>query len=250
MRFFLLCGTLLAATTLSLPAQTTVTVVNYAGYTGAFPVAPGSVASAYGDFGNVPATQLTGLSPMPKQLAGVVLRVNGVDAPLYYVSRFQINFVVPLATPVGRNTVEVLSGGTVVARGTVNSYSYGPGLASNDTSPARQGLVQNQDFSLNSSTSRARRGEVIQIYATGCGAVTPQGQDGMPPAVLSNAVAAVKVYLSVEEAPLQFAGAHPQFPGICQVNAVVPDRPYLTGQVPLVFSVGGIESNPVSVWIQ
>ena len=241
---------LLAAVTLPLCAQTAVTVANYAGYTGAFPVAPGSIASAYGDFGAVATTSASTLSPMPKELASVRLRVNNVDAALYFISRNQINFVVPVATASGRQPVEVASGGSVVARGTVNVYDFGPGLASSDTTPARQGIVQNQDFSVNSTSARARRGDVIQIYSTGCGTVNPQVQDGVPPTALSSAVAAVKAYLSGQEAQVTFAGAHPQFPGICQVNAVVPDRPFITGQVPLVVSVSGIESNAVSIWIQ
>ncbi len=240
----------LIALTSPLQAQTGLTIVNYAGYTGAFPVAPGSIASAYGDFGNVATTSASTLSPMPRELAGVRLKVNGIDAPLYFVSRNQINLVIPIATATGRQPVEVVSGGSVISRGTANVYDFGPGLASSDTTPARQGIVQNQDFNLNSSSAPARRGEVIQIYATGCGTVAPQVEDGVPPAALSRTVASVKAYVSVEEAPVQFAGAHPQFPGICQINAIVPDRPFITGQVPLVISVSGIESNPVSIWVQ
>jgi len=235
---------------LPLFAQTVVTVVNYAGYTGTFPVAPGSIASAYGDFGAIATTSANTVSPMPKELVGVRVRVNAVEAPLYFVSRNQINFVVPVGTATGRQAVEVVSGGSVVSRGTVNVYDFGPGLASSDTTPARQGIVQNQNFSVNSSSARASRGQVIQIYATGCGAVSPQVQDGVPPTVLSSSVAAVKAYISGQEAQVQFAGAHPQFPGICQINAVVPDRPFITGQVPLAVSVSGIESNAVSIWVQ
>jgi uncharacterized protein (TIGR03437 family) len=59
----------------------------------------------------------------------------------------------------------------------------------------------------------------------------------------------VEVRISVEEAVVQFAGAHPQFPGICQINAVVPDRAFITGQVPLYVKVGGVPSNLVSFWV-
>ena len=227
-----------------------VTVINYAGYTATFPVAPGSIASAYGDFGNIPVTQLESLNPMPKQLAGVKLRIGGVEAPLYFVSRSQINFVVPVATASGKQTVEVLSGGAVVAKGSVNVYDFGPGLASSDNSATRQGIIQNQDYSINGEQSRARRGEIIQIYATGCGATNPPVQDGIPPAAPAPTVAKVQAYVSVVEAVVQYAGAHTLFPGICQVNVQVPDQRFITGQVPVFITVNGIASNPVSVWIQ
>jgi len=171
----------------------TVTALNYAGFAGSFPVAPGSIASAYGNFGSVPTTVLQSLNPMPKELAGV---------------------------------------------------------ASSENSPFRQGIIQNQDFAINGPAAPARNGEVIQIYATGCGAVEPAVPDGMPPAVLSGAVAEVKVFISVEEAQVQFAGAHPLFPGICQVNAFVPDRSFITGQTPVFITVIGVASNSVSVWVQ
>ena len=226
-----------------------VTIVNYAGYTGDFPVAPGSIASAYGNFGNVPTTALQTFSPMPRELAGVRLRVNGVDAPLYFVSAAQINFVTPVESQNGVQTVEVVSGGTVVARGTARIFGLAPGLAA-DTSPTRQGIIQNQNFSTNSATARARRGEVIVIYATGCGATMPAVQNGVPPTELSRAMANVEVYMSVEKAAVQFAGAHPLFPGICQINAVVPDRSFLTGPTPLYVTVGNVPSNLVSFWVE
>jgi uncharacterized protein (TIGR03437 family) len=226
-------------------------VANYAGFTGTFPVAPGSLASAYGSFGNIATTSAPTLNPMPKDLAGIRLRVNNVDAPLYFVSSGQINFVVPAATPEGAQTVQVLSGANVIASGRVNVWPVGPGLASsNPADPTRPGIIQNQNFSINSSGARAARGSILQVYSTGCGATEPAVQDGVPPTGLSSAKAMVEAWVSVEPAAVQFAGAHPQFPGICQVNVVVPDKSFITGQVPVYITVNGIASNPVSVWIQ
>jgi uncharacterized protein (TIGR03437 family) len=132
----------------------------------------------------------------------------------------------------------------------MNVYDVGPGLASSDNSATRQGIIQNQDYSVNSETSRARRGEIIQVYATGCGATDPAVTDGVPPSAAANAVAPVKAYVSVSEAVMHYAGAHTQFPGICQVNVAVPNETFITGQVPVFITVNGIASNPVSVWIQ
>ena len=98
-----------------------VTVISYAGYTGDFPIAPGSIASAYGTFTGVATTSASTLSPMPITLAGVSLRVNGVDAPLYFVSAGQINFVVPAATPLDKQTVQVVQGGNVIGRLNIES---------------------------------------------------------------------------------------------------------------------------------
>lgn len=227
-----------------------VAVVNYAGYTGDFPVAPGSIASAYGTFTGVATTSAGTLSPMPKTLAGVSLKVDGVEAPLYFVSSSQINFVVPAATPLDKQTVEVVQGGNVIARGTVKVFDIAPGLAQSDVQNTGQGIIQNQDFSINSSAARAKRGEIIQIYATGCGATNPAVTDGAPPTTLSPAAASVKAFIDVREISVQFAGAHPQFPGICQVNAAVPNIASITGRVTLFITVNGVASNPVSFWVE
>jgi uncharacterized protein (TIGR03437 family) len=188
---------------------------------------------------------------MPRELGGVSVRVNSVDAPLYFVSRNQINLVVPSGTTAGRHNVEVVSGGNVVARGAVQVYSWGPGLAALTPDPSRPGIVQNQDFAVNGPTAPARQGEIIQIYSTGCGAVTPAVQDDRPPSGLSSANAEVDVYFLDHKVDAQFAGAHPQFPGICQINATVPTSARgVSGQVPIYVTVNGIASNPVSVWVQ
>jgi uncharacterized protein (TIGR03437 family) len=146
MRTLALSIALLAIGAASSLAQTPgpLSVVNYAGFTGSAPVAPGSIASVYGNFGNVTQTALSSLNPMPRELAGVRVRVGTTDAPLYFVSSGQINFVVPVGAAEGRQTVEVTSGGNVVARGNVNIFNYYPGLAvSNPTTLQAIALNQN-----------------------------------------------------------------------------------------------------------
>jgi uncharacterized protein (TIGR03437 family) len=228
-----------------------VTVTNYAGFTGSAPVAQGSIVSAYGSFGTVSATSAPTLNPMPRELAGLRVRIGNQDAPLYFVSSGQINFVVPVSTGSGRQTVQVISGGTTIASGNVLVWDIGPGLAVSDPAPGRmQGIIQNQDFAVNGENSRAKKGQVVSIYATGCGQTSPPLPDGAPPAALSRALATVEVYLANDKADVQFAGAHPAYPGICQINAVVPQKSYLTGQVPLYFTVNGMPSNQVALWVE
>lgn len=241
-------------------AQSPVTVINYSGYapsglpatvSTAFPVAPGSIASAFGAFSSVPeagaATQT--LSPLPRELGGVRVRVNGIEAPLYFASRTQINFVIPVGTPTGRQSVQVVAGGNVVNEGSVAVFGFGPALATSNPQTL-QAIVQNQNFSVNAQAQRAQRGETIQIYATGCGATNPVSQDGIPPTSLSRATAEVKVLIAAQEAAVAFAGAHPQFPGVCQINAVVPTAQFVTGQVPIHFTVNGIPGNQLNIWVQ
>ncbi len=242
---------LLASTAITLLAQVSqVAVISYSGFNPLAPIAPGSIASAYGSFGTVATTATSTPSPLPTTLAGISIRINNRTAPLYFVSSGQINFVVPNATESGSQAVEVLNGSAVIARGSVNIWEAFPAMASSDTTPTSQGIIQNQNFGINSRSTRAGRGEVIQIYATGCGRTSPAAVDGLAPTTLSPAVAKTEAFVANLPAVVQFAGAHPQFPGICQVNIVVPDQAFVTGQIPVFITVGGIASNSVSVWIQ
>ena len=246
-RFLVLAALSAALMTAQTPGA--VTVINYSNLDVKAPIAPGSIASAYGSFGSVTTTALSSLNPMPTTLANVRLTVGGVNAPLYFVSANQVNFVVPVGAATGSVPVEVLNGTTTIARGTVNIYDFWPALATAGTETTRPAIAQNQDFGINSRTTRARRGEVIQLYATGCGLTNPRVTDGAPPAQLSRAIADVKVTISVIEVTPQFAGAHPQFPGICQINAVIPNQSFVSGQVPVLVTVNGIASNAVSIWV-
>ena len=246
-----LCFLAVIATSAAAQSATSAAVANYAGFTGAAPVAPGSIASAYGTFGSVAIASASTLTPMPKEISGIRVRVAGQDVPLYFVSSGQINFVVPVSAAPGRHEVEVLQGPNVIARGSVVVWDLGPGLAVSNPSPeSMQGIVQNQDFSVNGLNARAKRGEIIQIYATGCGQTNPGLPEGAPPTQLSTAVANVQVFVANERANVSFAGAHPLFPGVCQINAAVPDKGYITGQTPLYFTVNGLPSNQVSFWVE
>lgn len=228
----------------------TVSVGSYAGFTPTAPVAPGSLASAYGSFGNVPLTTWNGTGTMPKQLANVAIRVNNVDCPLYFVSGGQINFNVPGTTPSGKQPVDVVVSGNVVAQGSVNVYDFFPALAASNTLATRPGIILNQDSTVNSATAPATRGSVIQLFATGCGATSPVSLDGIPQGAAAPAVAKVVAYVAVDEAVVSYAGAQPQYPGICQVNIQIPDKSYITGDVPLYITANGVASNPVSVRVQ
>src|SRR5258708_3562729 len=72
-------------------------------------VAPGSIVSIFGTF---PLnTALGDPAALPTTLASASMRINGVLAPLLYVSATQINAQVPFETPVGQNLIVASIGG-------------------------------------------------------------------------------------------------------------------------------------------
>jgi adhesin/invasin len=71
----------------------------------------------------------------------------------------------------------------------------------------------------------------------------------IPAQGISSAVNAVTMTIGGINATVLFAGLTPGFPGLYQVNAVVPAGVSASDQVPVVLSVSGNQSNsaPVSV---
>lgn len=229
-------------------AQSTLAVVNGASFARNAPIAPGSIASAFGNFAGTAET-LAGSLPLPTELGGLRVLVNDAAAPLFYVGPAQVNFQVPANTAAGRATVRVTRSGQDVATGAVNIYDTAPGVFERSARPNPLGAVLNQDNTPNTAATPARRGEVIQIFATGPGAVVNAFQAGQPAPPNTTTVTAPKVYVSVIEAPVQYSGLSAEFAGLWQINAVVPDRSFIAGQVPLVINHNGIESNVVTIFI-
>jgi uncharacterized protein (TIGR03437 family) len=183
-------------------------------------------------------------------LNGVQVLVNGTPAPLYYVqpgTSGQINFQVPFEAGTGGATITVKVNGTTVAQGNTNTAAASPGIFTIDF-VARQGAILNQDYSLNSSSVRAHRGDVIQVFGTGEGPLQTSLADGVAPQTYSVSSQTPAAYVSNVPATVQFSGVV-GYPGLWQINVVVPDRPFITGPTPLVIVQNGVQSNPVTFWV-
>ena len=249
-RYFLLSLVIAAA---PLAAQSSIAVTNAATFVDRVGVTPGGLASLFADINGF-SVGVAGSLPWQTQLSGVQVLVNNVPAPLYWAGPTtttapgQINFQVPSGTPAGAAaTVQVTLNGSIIAQGTMSTSTASPGVFVTDYAP-RQGAILNQNYAVNSVTARAKRGEVIQIYGTGVGALQTAVPDGAAPETYAVSVLTPKVYIGDLEASVQFSGVV-GYPGFWQINAVVPNRPFISGQVPLVVVLNGIQSNQSTFWV-
>ena len=147
-------------------------VVNAASYLGGG-VAPGEMVtlfgSAIGPLEPAPLSLTEDGSPATT-LAETRILFNGLPAPLAYVSDTQSTAIVPHAVA-GRTSVDV----QVEHKGarsevvTVPVLRSRPGIFSVDGSGQGQGVILNEDGSINSPSNPALRGSIITIYATGEG---------------------------------------------------------------------------------
>lgn len=126
---------LLAVLTCGLQGQAVVTaVVNAASYT--TPVEPGSIVSIFGsDLATTTASAAA--LPLPATLGGTAVSLNGVTAPLLFVSPGQINAQVPSALQslaYGSATLIVTSGSTSGAPFQFQTAPAGVGMFTLDES--------------------------------------------------------------------------------------------------------------------
>jgi len=96
-------------------------------------------------------------------------------------------------------------------------------------------------------------GETIVIYCTGLGAVSPAVTEGSPaPSTppLATTINPVSVTVGGRPSQVMFSGLAPGFAGLYQINAVVPTGIATGNEVPMVVSVAGQTSPPVTIAVQ
>jgi uncharacterized protein (TIGR03437 family) len=252
--------------------------VNGANFLPTRPLAPGVVASIFPctncdaskQFGASTTTNSTPYS-MPFTLADTEVLFNGTQAPLYFVSPGQVNFLVPnyqadgkTATPTsGTADVEVVqvSTGQVLGASLVQMQPVSPGIFENP--PGQTGkthfaaVINVDDGTVNSPSNPALRGHYISIYATGEGYVPGAPPDGTSVPKLDSTVA-LTVYLNGIDVNgyTGEAGQHVTYsgldswPGVWQINVLIPQgvAPSSTtgGVTPLGIIVNGVVNYDVS----
>jgi len=236
---------------LAAAAQAQVVVVSSASFRPNQPVAAGSIAAAFGTFPGVESVKAE-IKPLPKELGGVRVAVNGIECPLFYVSNSQINFQMPAALQPGIYEVRVTAGSSVQT-GAVSVMSAAPGLYTffNTGSPP-QGAVLNEDgVTVNSESTPERRGRLVSLFGTGPGRFTQAVADGAPAPLtpLIRTVTDPVVYIAGVPAQVEFSGLTPTAVGVRQINVRIPDFTFIRGRVPVVVFVDGVDSNEVSIHV-
>jgi uncharacterized protein (TIGR03437 family) len=185
---------------------------------------PGGIASIFVHGLSVSGNIMGSGVPLPTELAGVSVLVDGKPAPLLGVANLpvenplgmqQINLQVPFEAK--SNLVEVHYGGMSTF---AMLQTVAPGILTlSDGSPAIQHA---SDYSLVTPSHPASKGEVIIIYATGLGPVNPPVPTGMPAtgaATIQSPCSQPQVsFGNTGFATVLYAGVTPGFVGLYQMN--------------------------------
>jgi uncharacterized protein (TIGR03437 family) len=199
--------------------------------------APGMLASVFGS-GLAPATEKSNTLPLPLQAQGVSATVNGISAPLYYVSAEQVNVQIPYEAGAGPAVLAVNNNGRIA--------SFPLTIAI--TAPGMFGIWDAKGV----PAASAQQGQTLVAFITGEGDETPllptgaSVPSGTPLLRLPVPRLPVRVTVGGVTAPVAFAGIPPFLVGITQINFTVPAT-VPAGPQPVVVTVGGIATQSITL---
>ncbi|MFB3776733.1 MAG: hypothetical protein ACE141_03955 [Bryobacteraceae bacterium] len=218
------------------------------------PVSPGAISALFGtELASETVTAAT--IPLPTSLGGVSVTVNGAPAPLFMVSATQINFQMPYEATGTSARVRVTKGAASSNEVSVPLGATSPGIFQwYDGDTPNRAIVTHADYTLVTRDSPARRGETVQIWLNGLGALDPPVATGAGnPFTEPLARAADKnimVYFGGEPAErIDYAGGVPYLVGMNQINAKVPVHAPIGSNVPLSLATSTAYTDLVDIAI-
>ncbi len=216
-------------------------------------VAPGSLVSIFGT--NLASVNTSAdRTPLPPSLGGTSVTIDGIPAPLLYVSPGQINAQIPHAVRTANVPVVVTTAVGVSEPVQVKVTNSGLGLFTVDASGCGRGAVQNIAagglVSLNSPENSVDPDGIITVWGTGLTTVNSMPPDGEPapsdPPAQSNTQPGARLYDTATG--VLWGGLAPFQVGVAQFNIFL--REHIEGcAVPLRVALLGSMSQPVPVSI-
>lgn len=239
---------------------TDVAVVNAASYLPG--ISPGGLITIFGNnLSSVTGIVVAGTDPLPNELAGVSVLINGFYAPVFAVAyangEDQVSVQVPYEVAVGPGAalVDVYNNGVLEASVRVDSFTEDPGIFMYDGTYAV--AVRYADGSVTGPNNPAYPGDILTLYTTGLGPLMSLGPlplnlvdgFGAPSDPLAYTQDPFTVTVAGEQCQVLFSGLAPGFVGLYQLNIVLPSdlpRGNLDMQITSPYASSGVAILPVN----
>ena len=226
-------------------------VVNSASYTIAgTAIAPGSIAAVFGTnlTDGTSCTRYEG-GRLITSLAGASVTVNGISAPLFYATPNQIGIQVPTELTGTTASIVVAVGGQSSAPRTFSVEPFLPGIFTFSQDGRGAGAITHAAAMETpvSPQNPAQPNEVVSIYATGLGQVTPALPTGALPSGPTETVTKPTVTVDGIPAEVLFSGLSGCCVGLNQINVRLPGNTRSGNDIPVRVTIGGKQSNPVTI---
>ncbi|MFN7935234.1 MAG: kelch repeat-containing protein [Bryobacteraceae bacterium] len=218
-------------------------------------IAPGTIVALLGSNLSQGEQELSRF-PVPTTMNLTTVRVNGTAVPLLFVSRNQINFHLPYSLFPGPIFVTVSHVTSASATFTASdATATAPGLFALSGNGEGQGAVRVAGTGLiarmaNDGISRAaRRGEIVEIYATGLGRLDfpPRPSDPAPADPPARTLENPEVMIGGARAEVLYSGLTPGAIGLYQINARIAANAQTGAAVPVTVRMGAKMGNTVAI---
>jgi uncharacterized protein (TIGR03437 family) len=222
-------------------------VVNAASWASG-PVAPGEFitigGTGIGPAGDVQIAGPDGSGFYPTTFQDTQVLFDGIPAPFYYASANQTSVIVPynVAGRVSTRMVVVYQG-VQSAPVDLQVADTSPGIFTQNNQGDGAGVIQNQDYSMNTPSNPAAKGSIVILWATCEGQTSEAGVSGqvIPPDINSvkKPVLPVTATVGGQAAKVIYAGSAPgDVSGVFLVHLEVPPDAPSGDAVPIQFTVG------------
>lgn len=202
----------------------------------------------------------------PYELSGVSVTIGGKAAQLIAVSPTQVNFYIPTGLPSGVVELLVTSQDGYVSQGTTFLYAVAPSVFTASGDGTGAGAVLNANTlaggtfdvttAANLGTDKRTR---LMFFATGISSGAANTNTANDITTGSGTIINVAESVTVEARrsngsttllPVEYAGTRGNFPGLDQVNVVLPSTLRGAGTVEMTIIVNNQRSNSVTVSIR
>jgi uncharacterized protein (TIGR03437 family) len=194
-------------------------------------------------------------TPLPVELGVTEVRLGDRPLRLLFVSGDQVNAQVPFdITPETEHQVQVRRGEALSVPEPFVVASAQPAVFTENQSGTGQAVAFNATTNQLGANvgSPAKAGDILSIFATGLGRVTPEVEAGAPAPLdqLVRTVSPVEVTVGGVPAQVQFAGLQPGVVARYQINFTIPEGVQPGNEIPVVVTVGRQTSVPVTIALQ
>ncbi len=162
--------------------------------------------------------------PFQTDLGNVKVLINGIAAPIYYVSANQLAVIVPVETNSSIAQIQVFNNGNASNVVTTFVRETTPGVFSQQADGIGYAAAIHQNGALVTPDDPAQIGETISVYIAGLGDTFPEQLDGTaaPTNSLVDTSNQITADVNGTAATVSFAGRAPGYIGLYQVNVVIP----------------------------
>lgn len=184
--------------------------------------------------------------PWPLKLNGVQVTVNGVPAPIFRMDASNVGnggvlVEIPNGAPSSGPADFVISNpdtGQIYAVATYNMQQASPALFTSNAGGTGQIAAISYDskgtpLGVNSPSVPVAPGGIIGLWLTGAGNVPNLPADGIAPGPGFSPSSVPTVLISAQSAQVVAQGMSPDFPGVWQVNVIVPKNTLPTSVQPV-----------------